>query len=134
MPAIPPRDLVNAIIDAIEASGYSALLLNRSVREHPRRFLVTSLAGTQASVWVYAWTLTPGGRPSLPDEYRIQMTTVESPLHLNPGGPTVLVGYEPNLGLFAGFDLARHRTFTEGSSSVQIDIRTAGSLPAWICL
>ena len=61
---------------------------------------------------------------SLPDEYRIQMTTVASPLRLNPDGPTVLIGYEPDLRMFAGFDLSRHRTFTEGSPSVQIDIRT----------
>jgi putative restriction endonuclease len=26
--------------------------------------------------------------------------------------------------MFAGFDLSQHRTFTVGSSSVQIDIRT----------
>ena len=38
MPAISPPELVNALTDAIETSGYSALLLNRSVREHPRRF------------------------------------------------------------------------------------------------
>jgi putative restriction endonuclease len=74
-------------------------------------------------VWVYAWTLTHGGRPSLPDEYRIQMTTVASPLPLNPSGYTVLLGYEPNLKIFGGFDLRRHRTFTTGSPSVQIDIR-----------
>jgi putative restriction endonuclease len=50
------------------------------------------------------------------------MTTVSSPLALNPLGPTVLIGYEPSLKLFAGFDLNRHRTFTKGSPSVQIDI------------
>ena len=37
------------------------------------------------------------------------------------GGPTVLIGYDPALKLFAGFDLALHRTFTAGSPSVQID-------------
>jgi putative restriction endonuclease len=36
-------------------------------------------------------------------------------------GPTVLIGYEPELNLFAGFDLQRHRTFTIGSPSAQID-------------
>jgi len=34
----------------------------------------------------------------------------------------MLLGYEPNLKMFAGFDLIRHRTFTTGSPSVQIDI------------
>lgn len=51
------------------------------------------------------------------------MTTVTSPLPLNPKGYTLLLGYEPNTKMFAGFDLARHRTFTTGSPSVQIDIK-----------
>ena len=73
-------------------------------------------------MWVYIWTLTRGGRPQLANEYRIQMTSVKSPLQLNPNGPTILLGYEPDLGMFAGFDVERHRTFTSGSPSVQIDI------------
>lgn len=36
--------------------------------------------------------------------------------------PTRRPGYEPNLDVFAGFDLGRHRTFTTGSPSVQIDM------------
>ena len=35
----------------------------------------------------------------------------------------MLIGYEPNLQMFAGFYLERHRSFTQGSPSVQIDIR-----------
>lgn len=51
------------------------------------------------------------------------MTTVSSPLNLNSAGPTVLLGYEPNLKMFAGFDISAHKTFTSGSPSVQIDRR-----------
>ena len=51
------------------------------------------------------------------------LTTVASPLPLNPTGYTVLLGYEPNLKMFGGFDLRRHCTFTTGSPSVQIDIK-----------
>jgi putative restriction endonuclease len=50
------------------------------------------------------------------------MTGVTSPLATNPTGVTAIMGYEPNLQVFAGFDLARHRRFTTGSPSVQIDI------------
>jgi putative restriction endonuclease len=50
------------------------------------------------------------------------MTSVQSPLQVGADGPTVLIGYEPTLQIFAGFDLERHRTFTTGSPSVQIDI------------
>ena len=56
----------------------------------------------------------------MPNEYRIQMTTVESPLAINEAGFTILVGYEPNLNVFAGYDLSRHATFTAGSPSVQV--------------
>ena len=121
MPAIRPNELVDAILDAFQDSGASGLLLSSPSR-HPRRFLVQTETGN-VEVWVYAWTLTHGGRPSLPDEYRIQMTTVTSPLPLNPSGYTVLLGYEPNLKMFGGFDLRRHHTFTTGSPSVQVNIK-----------
>jgi len=122
MPAIDAPRLVNAILDALQDSGASGILVS-PLRQHPRRFIVETEAGG-IEVWVYAWTLTHGGRPSLPDEYRIQMTTVSSPLPLNPKGYTLLLGYEPNLKMFGGFDLIRHRTFTTGSPSVQIDINS----------
>ena len=120
MPPFTPQELVAAVIEAIRESGFTAQLVS-PVRQHPRRFLIT---GDDKSnlLSVYAWRLTPGGRPSLRNEYRIQMTSVTSPLELATDGPTVLVGYEPNSQLFAGFDLQRHRTFTAGSPSVQIDI------------
>jgi putative restriction endonuclease len=123
MPAASPQELVAALLDAFEQSGYAAVLLS-GVKSHPRTFTLLAPDGEQTSVWVYAWTLTPGGRATLPNEYRIQMTTVLPPLHLNPDGLTALVGYEQELGLFAGFDARRHRQFTQGSVSVQIDIRT----------
>lgn len=120
MPQIRPEQLVQAIADAISASGYVGKLAS-SVRRHPLRFVVAG-QNTSPTISIYAWTLTFGGRKSLPDEYRIQMTSVDSPLPLVPDGPAVLVGYEPKLGLFAGFDLERHRTFTIGSPSVQTDV------------
>jgi putative restriction endonuclease len=121
MPAIAPEELVTAITNAIAESGYSGQIAS-PIRRQPRRFIITGPKALQA-LTVYAWTLTFGGRPSLKNEYRIQMTSVQSPLQLRTDGPTVLVGYEPDLNLFAGFDLERHRTFTTGSPSVQIDIQ-----------
>lgn len=123
MPATQPRQIIDAILDAIAQGGLAGILIS-GIRHHPRRFSVTAVDGTQILLSVYAWTLTPGGRPQLANEYRIQMTSVESPLPISSEGPTVLLGYEPNLKMFAGFDLTRHRTFTTGSPSVQVDIRT----------
>lgn len=92
-------------------------------KPHPRQYIV-SRDGIETSIWVYCWGLTSGGRPSLPDEYRIQMTSISSPLEHNPNGPTVLLGYDRDLDTFAGFDIARHSTFTTGSPSVQISRNT----------
>ena len=121
MPAIDATELVNAILDAFQDSGAPGILVS-PLKQHPRRFIIETATGG-VEVWVYAWTLTHGGRPSLPDEYRVQMTTVPSPLPINPKGYTLLLGYEANTKVFAGFDLTRHRTFTTGSPSVQIDIK-----------
>lgn len=121
MPAIPPQQFVDAILRAIQESGYTGILIS-SYRTHPRRFSVTAPDGKQLILSVYIWTLTFGGRPQLMNEYRIQMTSVSSPLQIPGDGLAVLLGYEPDLRLFAGFDMARHRTFTTGSPSVQIDI------------
>lgn len=93
-----------------------------ALSQQPRRFAVTAPSGESFTLTVYIWTLTFGGRRNLADEYRIQMTTVRSPLAIAREGVTVLLGYEPNLRIFAGFDIQRHRTFTAGSPSVQIDI------------
>jgi putative restriction endonuclease len=124
MAALGRRALVDAILQAIQDSGYSGTFLGPRINEHPRRFAIASPEGGFLTVWVYVWTLTHGGRDNLPDEYRIQMTTVSSPLALNPSGHAILIGYEPSLGLFAGFDLNRHRQFTSGSPSVQVNINT----------
>lgn len=121
MPAVSPSLIVNEIVEAIQQSGGVAAYVSESTRTHPRKFIISYLGKTY-SLWVYIWTLTHGGRVSLPDEYRIQMTSVNSPLPRNPDGLTVLMGYHPDLRMLAGFDLEKHSTFTVGSPSVQINI------------
>ena len=126
MPAVSPAELVNAVLHAIQKSGGTGFYVSASSATHPREFLVQYLGDT-ISLWGYVWTLTHGGRQSLPREYRIQMTTVSSPLPVNPSGPTVLLGYHAESNMFAGFDIDKHRTFTAGSPSVQIDIEAIGT-------
>lgn len=121
MAKLPAPQLAKAVADAIEESNASSVLLS-ALTQNPRRFLV-QLEQRSFELWVYVWTLTHGGGWARPtDEYRIQMTGVSPPLPLNPQGPTVLVGYEPNLKCFAGFDLNRHKMFSIGSPSIQINI------------
>lgn len=122
MPPASRETISRAIVDAINECGAIGFPMASS-GAHPRVYLV-SQDGRETSLWVYCWNLTHGGRKTLPDEYRIQMTTVESPLPINPDGHTILLGYEPDRQMFAGFDLERHRTFTGRSPSVQVDIST----------
>lgn len=123
MPAISPVALVNAVIAGFEQSRAAAYLVTEATKVHPRKFVVDYF-GEPFSVWIYIWTLTHGGRESLPDEFRIQITSVNSPLEINPSGYTILMGYHPELQVFGGFDLVKHATFSTGSPSVQIDIST----------
>lgn len=122
MPPTPRSVILDAILSGIQLSGYSSVRITL-IRQQPARFTIATPDGTVQTLAVYAWTLTPGGRPQLVNEYRIQMTSVESPLTIIPSDVTILLGYEPNLQMFAGFDLNRHRTFTTGSPSIQVDIR-----------
>lgn len=121
MSTVTPAELVEVFIDGFQQSGGAPYYISDSVTGHPRKFVVES-SGSAVDIWIYAWNLTHGGRTSLPDEYRIQMTSVESPLDLNPNGHTVLMGYYSDLRVFAGFDLSKHRNFTVGSPSIQINI------------
>lgn len=120
MAAASAREIVVALIDAFRESGVRATLASPQ-QGNPRR-LVLDAPGAPEEVWIHVWTLTHGGRASLPDELRIQMTGVRSPLASNPGGPTLLLGYHPETESFAGFDLSRHTDFTAGSPSVQVGI------------
>jgi putative restriction endonuclease len=121
VPALRSAEIIRAIEDAFTESSAAALPVSQP-KIHPRRFYVT--AGEMSfPVWIYIWTLTHGGGAARPkDEYRIQLTSVTPPLPENPDGPTLLLGYEPNTGCFAGFDLRKHRAFSKQSPSIQINI------------
>ena len=122
MPAVSRAKLTSFLIEAFDSSGSSAILL--SSRTTNPRSLQIHYAERQLRIYAYLWTLTHGGRPSLPDEYRIQLTGVQSPLKQYSDGLTILLGYEPSLKMFAGFDVSRHYRFTPGSPSVQININS----------
>ncbi len=118
-----PRGVITrAILDAFHQAGATGIHVPEPA-PHPRKYLVVR-DRQHSSVWAYCWSLTSGGRPSLPNEFRIQMTSVQSPLQMNPDGYTVLLGYDAVREVFAGYDVLRHSTFTSGSPSVQIDNTT----------
>ena len=82
MPPVTPTVLIGAFLDGFQQSGGTGYFISNDVQAHPREFIVEH-SGRRFSAWVYAWNVTHGGRETLPDEYRIQMTSVNSPLALN---------------------------------------------------
>lgn len=121
MPRANSTQLVSAIEKAAQRSAGSATLMSSSAK-NPRTFALQLPDGSSRTLWAYVWTLTPGGRPNLTTEYRIQLTGVAAPLPLNPSGFTAILGYDSTSDGLAGFDVDRHLTFTKGSPSIQIDI------------
>ena len=110
MPAVSPTKLVDAILRAIQRSGGSGFYMSERPATHPRELLIQYGEDT-ISLWVYIWTLTHGGRRSLSDEYRIQMTSVSSPLSIKSSGHTVLLGYHAESDMFAGFEALLHESY-----------------------
>lgn len=97
--------LVSRVLDAIRESGAIAVLENN---DHPA--VITILAGERKyRIIVYIWRLTAGGpegvRPT--GEFRIQITGVTPPLRAERDATTLLLGYEENSGVFAGFNSQR---------------------------
>jgi putative restriction endonuclease len=121
MPALHADELVRVLVDAFTECGATAVQVP-ATRKQPKRFFVQT-GQVSLDLWIYAWTLTHGGGAARPkDEYRVQLTGVTAPLGMNPRGPTILIGYEPGLQCFAGFDLRKHQRFSLRSPSIQINI------------
>ncbi|MBW8010227.1 MAG: HNH endonuclease [Chloroflexi bacterium] len=121
MPRLPTAQLIQSNIHAFDESNASGVLISSPSR-NPRRFIIQS-GQEMFELWVYIWTLTHGGGKARPaNEYRIQITGITPPIDLNPSGPTIMIGFEPNIQCFAGFDISKHKTFSTRSPSIQIPI------------
>ena len=118
MPVLRPRELTLALLSAFEACGAQAYLVPQE-SSNPR--IVKFWQGGQLlTVKVYLWTMSFGGRESLPNEWRIQVTGIGSSLDVDDADFTVLMGYDPELQVFAGWNTALHMAFGR-SPSLQID-------------
>lgn len=118
MPSLAKRDLMRAIEDAFYRSGADAVRRLCDASRKPWSFRIT-LGSATYDFAIFIWTMTHGGGQRDSDELRIQMTNVSSPLEQRQGQKSLLLGYEPVLGLFAGFDCSKHLVFG-ASPSIQV--------------
>ena len=115
MTRLPKPQLLAAVERAVLDSGWSCLCLSA---EHPGRYSV--FRGEQRfAVRVYIWNLTPGGRNRPVDEWRIQATGVDR-FRPEANGKTLILGWEDERGVFAGFDVRKHREPIGHSPSLQL--------------
>lgn len=96
------RALIGAVEQAISSSGYAGSLIS-DISEIPFRILISGPSCDSMPLWVYIKNLTPADRDDS-DEFRIQLRSKIVPLALNPGGPTLLLGYHADRNIFVGFD------------------------------
>jgi putative restriction endonuclease len=109
-------DLLQRIISAVKVSGWNAIVLSS---EHP--FKLSLFIGDQRiSVLCYIWNMTHGGYPRNPNELRIQITGVDR-FRIEEDAKTLLLGWDEEEQMFAGFDVRKHLISMSGRSpSLQV--------------
>lgn len=110
-------DLLRHALDALAQAGLSIAFWG-DPNEHPYRLVLTS-GSDSCRILLYIWNITHGGKNRSADEYRIQVTGVES-IDLLPGTTTLILGYYEGTNVFAGWDATRHAGKVSFSPSLQV--------------
>jgi putative restriction endonuclease len=120
MARLPKTSLLDILIRAVESCGWRAIIESN---RHPFHLRVFS-ESTAISVRVYIWNVTHGGgQARAPDEFRIQITGVDS-IDLVPDRTTLLLGWDQDYEVFVGFDTGRHAGAVSKSPSIQVKEKT----------
>src|ERR1700677_1660601 len=111
MAKVSKTEMLTAVLRSIQASGWDAILLNRS---HP--FRISMYRGETGVIFLcYIWNLTHGGYPRDPNELRIQVAGVDR-FTIESGAKTLVLGFSEAEQMFAGFDVTKHRISMSGRS------------------
>ena len=119
MPPLRKPELLEKVLDALRSSGWCVQLRN-SMDDHPLEIDI-SRDDEADSLIIYIWNITHGGATRSPDEYRIQITGVTSPLRTRRGAKTLLLGWYEDTGTFVAFDPLHRQTFGY-SPSAQVSL------------
>jgi putative restriction endonuclease len=116
-------ELIQIFEESVRHSGRSILRLSAS-DVHPARYQIAN-GSNSYEINVYIWNLTFGGRRSIPDEWRIQVTGLpqtsgRQQFSSVEGVKTVVLGWCDDLSVFAAYDIKAHLGPLGGSPSIQI--------------
>jgi putative restriction endonuclease len=111
-------DLLDNIVQSINESGWNVLYVN-DTSQHP--FVLKIYKNEESYLLrIYIWNLTHGGGAARSaDEYRIQITGADH-FEQREGEITLILGWWGAVGVFAGFDYAKHTGKLGFSPSIQI--------------
>lgn len=122
--AISKKRLLGLLLQAVDSSGWQALLLDSG---HPFRIRLFRNDEKGFDVRIYIWNCTHGGGSARArDEYRVQLTGVVP--NIAPDETTLLLGWHDGYQVFVAFDMRRHDGQASNSPSIQIredTLRTA---------
>lgn len=107
------KELLERFVRSLSESGVSATVLS----SRPP-FEISCSGAWEGRLRVYIWNCTHGGRASLADEYRIQITGV-IPKKASRGLTLILGWYHP-LSVFVAFDIRFHDAQASSSPSAQV--------------
>lgn len=110
-------ELLHVVENSIRAGGWNFLLIPPAGR-HPARYQIYR-DNHSFRAKIYIWNLTPGGKNRSLDEWRIQITGVAS-FEPEIGGKTLILGWQDDMRVFAGFDYAHHMGQLGSSPSIQL--------------
>lgn len=116
-------ELFKRFEEAMRRSGLTFLWISDG-KDHPATYLIINFENS-FRLRLYIWNLSFGGRVSLPDELRIQVTglpKIDGRQHFTRDGvgKTAILGWSENFGEFAAFDIERHLDALGDSPSIQI--------------
>jgi len=110
------KELHTKIVESIQQCGWNVIFIS-PLNDRPFRIRIYN-EDTSLQLLIYIWNLSPGGRVSLPDEYRIQVHVPR--FEQQVGFKTLVLGWWNSVDVFAGFDYNKHSGLLGGSSSIQI--------------
>lgn len=116
MAKLSKAQLLQRVLDAVEISGYQAII---TAGQHPFGLRIFKPEDTAAlKVRLYIWNCTHGGNNRPADEYRVQLTGVVP--ELAAGEQAVLLGWHDDYEVFVAFDITKHAGQDAASPSIQV--------------
>lgn len=117
MPTLTKQQLLAAVEVAVRESGWGFLHLP-SDTQHPASYQFYQHS-QHHQVLIYIWNLTGGGQNRPRDEWRIQATGIDR-FRVEEGAKTLVLGWQNEWSVFAGFDVTRHLNALGNSPSIQL--------------